>query len=114
MWALVVAQFNTVVNPLLYGVFSENFRACFVKLWRREAAHNNNNNNNNPGSGERGSGGNVTGTNHRANPAKSLEVLQSRLSGKPSGGRSSNGCSSNKMNSCSIASIIEMPASEKL
>lgn len=33
VWALVVALLNTVVNPLLYGVLSENFRACFVKLW---------------------------------------------------------------------------------
>ncbi|GLH05115.1 RYamide receptor [Gryllus bimaculatus] len=33
VWALAVALLNTVVNPLLYGVLSENFRACFVKLW---------------------------------------------------------------------------------
>ena len=41
VWALLAALFNTVVNPLLYGVFSENFRACFVRLWfasRRRAA----------------------------------------------------------------------------
>ncbi|XP_058801848.1 free fatty acid receptor 4-like isoform X2 [Phymastichus coffea] len=119
VWALVVAQFNTVVNPLLYGVFSENFRACFAKLWRREAAHNNksnnksnnnnnnnNSNNNNPASGERPSGA----AGSRAGGARSLEVLQTRLAGRLTG----NGCSSNKSPSCGIASIIEMPASEKL
>ncbi|XP_067000907.1 free fatty acid receptor 4 [Anabrus simplex] len=31
--ALLVALLNTVVNPLLYGVLSENFRACFLRLW---------------------------------------------------------------------------------
>ncbi|XP_015116350.1 neuropeptide Y receptor type 2 isoform X2 [Diachasma alloeum] len=35
IWALIIAQLNTVVNPLLYGAFSENFRACFAKLWHR-------------------------------------------------------------------------------
>ncbi|XP_063987028.1 neuropeptide Y receptor type 2-like isoform X2 [Diachasmimorpha longicaudata] len=35
IWALIIAQFNTVVNPLLYGAFSENFKACFAKLWHR-------------------------------------------------------------------------------
>lgn len=33
IWALLIALLNTVVNPLLYGVLSENFRSCFSKLW---------------------------------------------------------------------------------
>jgi hypothetical protein len=33
IWSLVVALLNTVVNPLLYGVLSENFRKCFIRLW---------------------------------------------------------------------------------
>ncbi|XP_059476071.1 free fatty acid receptor 4-like [Neocloeon triangulifer] len=33
VWALILALLNTVVNPLLYGVFSENFRACLCKMW---------------------------------------------------------------------------------
>lgn len=35
VWAFIIAQLNTVVNPLLYGAFSENFRACFAKLCGR-------------------------------------------------------------------------------
>nr|CAD7431466.1 unnamed protein product [Timema monikensis] len=33
LWSLVVALLNTVVNPLLYGILSENFRACFSRWW---------------------------------------------------------------------------------
>lgn len=33
IWALAIALLNTVVNPILYGVLSENFRACFSRLW---------------------------------------------------------------------------------
>ncbi|XP_076250325.1 somatostatin receptor type 5-like isoform X1 [Rhynchophorus ferrugineus] len=31
--ALIIALLNTVVNPLLYGVLSDNFRACLMKIW---------------------------------------------------------------------------------
>ncbi|CAH1131237.1 unnamed protein product [Ceutorhynchus assimilis] len=31
--ALSVALLNTVINPLLYGVLSDNFRACLLKIW---------------------------------------------------------------------------------
>lgn len=43
IWSLVVALLNTVVNPLLYGVLSENFRKCFSRLWfgERGSADNN-------------------------------------------------------------------------
>lgn len=35
--ALSVALLNTVINPLLYGVLSDNFRACLLRIWcRRE------------------------------------------------------------------------------
>lgn len=30
---LLLALINTVVNPILYGVMSENFRKCFARLW---------------------------------------------------------------------------------
>lgn len=33
IWALQIALLNTVVNPLLYGVLSENFRKVFCRLW---------------------------------------------------------------------------------
>ncbi|KAJ8664249.1 hypothetical protein QAD02_005911 [Eretmocerus hayati] len=35
IWTLTVAQMNTVLNPVLYGVCSEQFRSCFAKLWGR-------------------------------------------------------------------------------
>ncbi|XP_066256645.1 free fatty acid receptor 4-like [Euwallacea similis] len=31
--ALSVALLNTVINPLLYGVLSDNFRSCLLKIW---------------------------------------------------------------------------------
>ncbi|XP_050546770.1 free fatty acid receptor 4-like [Daktulosphaira vitifoliae] len=31
--SLLFALLNTVVNPILYGVLSENFRKCFARLW---------------------------------------------------------------------------------
>lgn len=42
VWCLTIALLNTVVNPLLYGVFSENFRSCFTKWWfgRLNKKHN--------------------------------------------------------------------------
>ncbi|RZF45066.1 hypothetical protein LSTR_LSTR002027 [Laodelphax striatellus] len=33
LWALVVALLNTVVNPLLYGFLSENFRSYLARMW---------------------------------------------------------------------------------
>ncbi|XKL59104.1 hypothetical protein PGB90_000120 [Kerria lacca] len=35
IWSLQIALFNTVVNPLVYGVLSENFRKCFSRMWFR-------------------------------------------------------------------------------
>ncbi|XP_024935584.1 5-hydroxytryptamine receptor 1D [Cephus cinctus] len=103
VWALVVAQLNTVVNPLLYGVFSENFRACFVKLWRRGLSKDH-------GSGERVSGG--TGSRKGV---KSLEVFQDRLGGPRTPSSLRTGPRPpKKSSSCSIASIIEVPSLEKL
>lgn len=31
--ALSIALLNTVINPVLYGVLSDNFRACLLKIW---------------------------------------------------------------------------------
>lgn len=97
IWTLIIAQLNTVMNPLLYGVFSENFRACFVKLWRSETRN---------GSGERGSGGQST----KKGGDKSLEALQGRLATKSGSFRRT---APKKTSSCSIGSIIEVPGSEK-
>ncbi|XP_039282018.1 neuropeptide Y receptor type 2 [Nilaparvata lugens] len=33
LWALLIALLNTVVNPLLYGFLSENFRAYLARMW---------------------------------------------------------------------------------
>lgn len=33
VWALQIALLNTIVNPLLYGLLSENFRNCFTRMW---------------------------------------------------------------------------------
>lgn len=33
IWSLLIALLNTIVNPLLYGVLSENFRSYFAKMW---------------------------------------------------------------------------------
>lgn len=98
IWALVIAQFNTVVNPLLYGVFSENIRTCFVKFFQRDTAN---------GTSERVSGGNST-----RKGVKSLEVLQDKLGGLRTPRSSSR--PPKKSSSCSIGSIIEVPSSEKM
>ncbi|KAG7200491.1 hypothetical protein KM043_001057 [Ampulex compressa] len=100
VWTLLVAQLNTVVNPLLYGVFSENFRVCFAKLWRRGLEN-----------GVRTGDRNKNGFRKRA---KSLEALQDRLGGPrtPSSLRNGPG-QPKKSSSCSIGSIIEVPTSEK-
>lgn len=34
--ALIIAFLNTLVNPVVYGVLSDNFRACLVKIWCRK------------------------------------------------------------------------------
>lgn len=33
VWALLIAYLNTLINPVLYGLLSENFRVCFSRLW---------------------------------------------------------------------------------
>lgn len=99
IWALIVAQLNTVVNPLLYGLFSENFRACFAKLWSKGT-----------NSDRTGSGG--TGTRKGG---RSLEALQDRLAPRnPSSQLRTSDRMPKKSSSCSIGSIIEVPSSEKL
>lgn len=39
VWALLIALLNTVVNPLLYGVLSENFRAYLTRMWFGSKRH---------------------------------------------------------------------------
>ncbi|XP_076240030.1 free fatty acid receptor 4-like [Calliopsis andreniformis] len=99
IWTLMIAQLNTVVNPLLYGVFSENFRICFARLWRRQLDSN---------TRIREQGGSKKNS-------KSLEALQNRLGGirTPSSSRNQQK-QSKKSSSCSIGSIVEVPSSEKL
>lgn len=110
IWAFIVAQLNTVINPLLYGVFSENFRACFAKLWGKTLS-NSGNIGGGGGNGERGSGG-ICGNNRKC--SKSLEVLQDRLGTNRSASFKHSKQQPKKSSSCSIASIIEIPSSEKL
>ncbi|XP_076229231.1 free fatty acid receptor 4-like isoform X2 [Nomia melanderi] len=100
IWALIVAQFNAIVNPVLYGIFSENFRICFAKLWRRSLDSNTN-----ATAERRGSKKN----------SKTLVAFQSRLGGvrTPTSSRNLQK-QSKKSSSCSIGSIVEVPATEKL
>ncbi|XP_076651017.1 free fatty acid receptor 4-like isoform X2 [Halictus rubicundus] len=100
VWTLIAAQLNAIVNPLLYGVFSENFRVCFVKLWRRKLD------------------GNVRTTAERTGSkknGKTLEAFQTRLGSvrTPSSSRNPQK-QSKKSSSCSIGSIVEVPTTEKL
>lgn len=108
IWSFIIAQLNTVINPLLYGVFSENFRACFSKFWSKTLSTGG-------ASGERCSGGGgvagVCGYNRKS--SKSLEVLQDRL-GTNKNSSFKHNKQPKKSSSCSIGSIIEIPNSEKL
>ncbi|KZC10513.1 PREDICTED: neuropeptide Y receptor type 2-like [Dufourea novaeangliae] len=100
VWTLIVAQFNTIANPLLYGVFSENFRVCFAKLWRRRLDSNTR-----TVQQRRGSKRN----------SKTLEAFQIRLGSVRTPNSSRNPPKhSKKSSSCSIGSIVEVPTSEKL
>ncbi|XP_078032999.1 neuropeptide FF receptor 1-like isoform X3 [Augochlora pura] len=99
VWTLIAAQFNAIVNPLLYGVFSENFRVCFVKLWRRRLT------------------GNVRNSAERTGSKKgekTLQAFQTRLGSirTPTSSRNLQK-QSKKSSSCSIGSIVEVPATEK-
>ncbi|XP_034937592.1 free fatty acid receptor 4-like [Chelonus insularis] len=106
IWTLIIAQFNTVINPVLYGIFSENFRACFAKLWGRNIS-------NGAGSGERISGGQMTsGLNRKG--TKNLQTIQDRLGNSRSGTLKNTQKNQKKSSTCSIGSIIEVPNSEKL
>nr|XP_022910589.1 free fatty acid receptor 4-like [Onthophagus taurus]XP_022910590.1 free fatty acid receptor 4-like [Onthophagus taurus] len=40
---LIVAFLNTVINPVLYGVLSDNFRACLIKMLCFKGNHENGN-----------------------------------------------------------------------
>ncbi|XP_023247370.1 free fatty acid receptor 4-like [Copidosoma floridanum] len=129
IWALIIAQFNTVVNPLLYGVSSENFRVCLTKLWKRETAPRINICTNEAAETDRGSG--TSANCSRGNPvsssgagkssAKTLQVDRQVAKGCASGGnnyRSKNSsCScpvrSTKISNSTIGSIKEIPASER-
>lgn len=100
-WALVIALLNTVVNPVLYGVFSENFRACFLRLWfasrrrRKDAAF--------PPS--------------KSNLDACGIVAEPRPPNRtPSSGRANGyvtaGKFGKKMSACSVGSMLEMPSGQ--
>ncbi|XP_026672567.1 free fatty acid receptor 4-like isoform X2 [Ceratina calcarata] len=100
VWTLIIAQLNTIVNPLLYGVLSENFRVvCIAKLWKR-----------------RGLDSNSIRSAENAGPkknAKSLQAFQTRLGTGSSLGNPLKNLK--KYSDCGIVgSIIEVPNSEKL
>lgn len=99
IWALIAAQFNAIVNPVLYGIFSENFRVCFAKLWRRRLDSN--------------TKATIERRGSKKN-SKTLVAFQSRLGGvrTPTSSRNLQK-QSKKSSSCSIGSIVEVPATEK-
>ncbi|XP_063221928.1 free fatty acid receptor 4-like [Bacillus rossius redtenbacheri] len=95
LWSLVVALLNTVVNPLLYGVLSENFRACFARWWRC--------------GGGGGGGGNPRGLAPAAN--RSCAGTRTPSSGRGSvAGLPPPRTPRKKNSTCSVASILEAPA----
>lgn len=109
VWALIVAQLNTVVNPLLYGLFSENFRSCFARLWARGRRAQHQQDGAESGEGPGGTGG----FSRSKSGARSLEALQTRLSIT----RNSDSFRNKARKPCSergIGSIQELPNSEKL
>ncbi|XP_043663746.1 free fatty acid receptor 4-like isoform X1 [Vespula pensylvanica] len=100
IWALITAQLNTVVNPILYGIFSENFRLCVTKILQRCS-------NKNDEKEDRSANGSKKSV-------KSLDILQDRLGGPRIHNSFRNSVKQPKSSSCSIGSIIEMPSSEKI
>ncbi|KAL2746534.1 free fatty acid receptor 4-like [Vespula maculifrons] len=100
IWALITAQLNTVVNPILYGIFSENFRLCVTKILQRYS-------NKNDEKEDRSANGSKKSV-------KSLDILQDRLGGPRIHNSFRNSVKQPKSSSCSIGSIIEMPSSEKI
>ncbi|CAH0552544.1 unnamed protein product [Brassicogethes aeneus] len=38
--ALIIAFLNTLVNPVLYGLLSDNFRTCLIRIWCRKKENN--------------------------------------------------------------------------
>ncbi|XP_047345241.1 free fatty acid receptor 4-like isoform X2 [Vespa velutina] len=100
IWALITAQLNTVVNPILYGIFSENFKICVTKILQRRS-------NKNDEQEDRSANGSKKS-------AKSLDTLQDRLGGPRIQNSFRNSVKQPKSSSCSIGSIIEMPSSEKI
>ncbi|XP_015176904.1 PREDICTED: free fatty acid receptor 4-like isoform X4 [Polistes dominula] len=99
IWALITAQLNTVVNPILYGVFSENFRVCVNKILRRS--------NKNDEQEDRSANGSKKSV-------KSLDTVQNRFGGPKIHNSFRNSLKQPKSSSCSMGSIIEMPCSEKI
>ncbi|KAK2575788.1 hypothetical protein KPH14_007173 [Odynerus spinipes] len=100
IWALITALLNTVVNPILYAIFSENFKVCINKLLRGCARK-----------GVRREGRDGNGSRKSA---KSLEILQDRLGGSRTQSSFKNTVKQPKSSSCSIGSIIEVPSCERI
>lgn len=124
IWAVIIAQFNTIVNPLLYGVSSENFRACFAKLWHRENKNNNNNNTSNPCTNNNnnalyGCGNNetttadptATTTNNSTNQNQSKSIKLQQQDNLRSGKNCSR--SQGKCNGSVIGRIAEVPCNSE-
>ncbi|XP_017796578.1 PREDICTED: free fatty acid receptor 4-like [Habropoda laboriosa] len=102
VWTLILAQFNTIVNPLLYGVLSENIRVYFAKLWKRPRFDTNSRSVEHAGSKK---------------SLKSFQAFQARLETiKTPPGSLTNPSNHLKRNSLSniVGSIVEVPNSEKL
>ncbi|XP_012146875.2 free fatty acid receptor 4-like [Megachile rotundata] len=98
VWTVTVAQLNTIVNPLLYGVLSENFRIRFARVWKRGIDNNSKS---------------LEQVAIKGSP-KPLAVFRTPLGGikTPNKLKDSNK-RSQKNSTCSIGSIVEVPNSEK-
>lgn len=100
IWALITAQLNTVVNPILYGMFSENFRVCVIKILHRRSSKIDEQED--------------RSANGSKKSVKSLDILQDRLCGSRIHNSFRHSVKQPKSSSCSIGSITEMPNSEKI
>lgn len=94
IWSLLIALLNTIVNPLLYGVLSENFRSYFTKMWLSSKKKENfsgdpiktnasKSNNDTGKENENISGGNRTPSSGRWNDSYSVSHAKGKVTSHP-------------------------------
>ncbi|XP_046991239.1 neuropeptide FF receptor 2-like [Schistocerca americana] len=114
VWSLLVALLNTVVNPLLYGVLSENFRACFARMWLGGRGRRRRQRELMRGCGGGGGGGGGCGGS-KSNAADAFGGIANRTpsSGRANGYVTASGAKfAKKMSGCSIGSVLELPSGQ--